>query len=572
LYVTAKSLVEIGSRPGKFPNKYDNPKSSRPKSAPSSSGSREKKEVPPASPPKAVVPSRTKSAGSGRTPRANVTAAYPFADSEFNAHEVITGTIDLEEDHAKGPSSPVSSGQPRVTPSFAILAPSVRRRLSARAFSDYAQGSATLRVSDIPAALAALGLHVGAGIPEALLAHARLSAAAAVAQGAPVADPKLRLFEWQDLVEKYVDQDKARKVAAHKEAVAQRVRMKIDSLAANAAAAHAVGGDTSEGQALVEALLSIEAIDGQSALDQADTVLNSAAGATMSETENQDDNENVDVAAEDAVYRALGRGIVEARNRLSKMSPEQKHAAGAGRYANRVKAAGTGAGVTGATRKRWDSTLSSALEPARNTASSKTTAASRIRSVPSKIGSQVRKDRASFKYNQRETDGSALRSVAKDKVEVLVSGKGRRQGSASTPENVDLTSGSSAMHIAQAFLSGPVGQQLGEMEGSYALQHQELIEKSGKADISEVEAEVQFLLSAPDVVRDYATLSEHELRVAAATEAAKQQQLLNYAERARRQGEEQNDEVDLPSEWVAHKGGYVADFGASQTGTAHFRR
>ena len=60
-------------------------------------------------------------------------------------------------------------------------------------------------------------------------------------------------------------------------------------------------------------------------------------------------------------------------------------------------------------------------------------------------------------------------------------GRGKR-GSAA-PEDTDLTSGSSAMHIADAFLRGPVGQSLAQMEqeqqsDSLSLQHQEFLNRS----------------------------------------------------------------------------------------------
>ena len=534
------------------------------------------------------MPSRGK-AVAGRSPRTNVTAAYPFADSVFNAAEVISG-----EAEAPPPGSPlagpaavsaaVSAAPPAgesAAPSFASLAPAVRRRLSARAFADWAQGSASVRVADVPAALGALGLGVGAGLPEAMLAHARLAAAAEKALGAPAVEPKLRLQEWQALVERYVDDGKARKVAAHKEAVAQRVRMKLDGLAANAAAAAAVqgvaaDGSTSEGAALVEALLTIGGVDGTSALDEADAHLTSASAAARCEAYGaNDDTEGeweggVDQAAEDAVYRALGRGIVEARNRLQLMSPAEKRAAGAGKFDSRVRSAGSRAGITGATTKRWDASLSSAVLPPHKAASRSATASS-MRTVQSKISSQVRRDRMQFRRHQGATKDAALKTVARDKVDVLVNGRGRRQTGASVtgPDGIDLTSGSTAMHIAHAFLQGPVGQQLGELEGgaSYALAQQPAV---GDSDSDDAAAEARFLLSAPlGGLRGAATLSDTELRVAAASEAARQQLIDARAAAVRRGAEEPRE---LPDEWVASNGGFAADFGAAVTGSKSYRR
>ena len=217
--ISAKSLVEIGSRPGKFPNKY-----TRPKSAPSSSEkvgaiATKSSNTSGSLSPKAAVPSRTKSAGNSRTPRLNATESYPFTDSDFNASELISGS--LEHEFVKAvPTSPSECA-----PSFQSLSPAVRGRLAARAFADYSQGSAALRLSDVPKAMAALGLSIRDDLHNALLARARVPPGSAESPKGdwPVPDPTVQLDQWKALVERYVDQDKSNKIAAHNEAVAQRV-------------------------------------------------------------------------------------------------------------------------------------------------------------------------------------------------------------------------------------------------------------------------------------------------------------------------------------------------------------
>ncbi len=339
----------------------------------------------------------------------------------------------------------------------------------------------------------------------------------------------------------------------------------MDNLARNAAVVSAVEGVTSgarhkgsDGEALVEALLSIEAIDGTSALEEADALLTTAAGGSVT-TANLGDDQAADLAAEDAVYKALGRGIVEARDRLSKLSPEQRKALGAGRYASKVLS-NTSAGVTGATRKRWDHTLTTHIA---SPVKASKVVSSKLRNIPSKIGNQVASDRSNFRYNQRQYSDAAYKTIAHSKLDAVLSGKAKRE-SVLKPEDVDLTSGSMAMHIAEAFLHGPVGQSLAamEQEHDFSLQHQEFLNRSlSKAeDMQRAVDEADFLLSAGDsTLRVPATLSAAELRFNAATEAAKQQREENIARRAHQQVETQ---PDLPSGWELKNGGFVAEFGS----------
>lgn len=350
----------------------------------------------------------------------------------------------------------------------------------------------------------------------------------------------------------------------------------MDNLARNAAAATAVEGKTSggscntgsDGEALVEALLSIEAIDGVSSLEQADLLLSSTVGVSGESFRAEADDKIADLAAEDAVYQALGRGIVEARNRLSSMSPEQRRRVGAARLTAKVQASGTGAGITGATRKRWDQTLSNQISPPVNASKS-----SKLKGVSSKIGGQVRSDRKNFRYNQSQYNDAALKSVAHNKVDVIVGGRGKR-GGMSLPEDTDLTSGSAAMHIADAFLRGPVGSSLAELESEadFNLQHQEFLNRSiptERGDMQRAIEEVDFLLSAGDFkLHAPAMLNEKELRYNAASEAARQQREDNEDRRQRRGVETQ---PELPSGWESKNGGFVADFNTTQ-GSAHFRR
>lgn len=214
---TAKSLIEIGNRPGKFSNKNDRNKTHQSKYV-SSSKSVESAEA--SSPSKPVVPSRSKSARGIRSPRLNVVEAFPFADSEFHAEELL---CDTHTEPIQRPATAPTSGQ---APSFCDLSPAVRNRLAARAFADYCQGSAALRVSDVPQAMAALGLVLPPDLHDAMLARARVPPGSSTpGPGAwPLADPTMQLKQFQSLLDKYVDQGKEQKIAAHNEAVAQRVR------------------------------------------------------------------------------------------------------------------------------------------------------------------------------------------------------------------------------------------------------------------------------------------------------------------------------------------------------------
>ena len=131
----AKSLVEIGNRPGKFPNKYDKT-GTRPKTAPSSSAAAAATatgDSPPASPTvKAAVPSRTKSSGSGRSPRLNATEVYPFQDSDFNAEDVISGNVEAPPSPSRSSAAAAPASPSQRAPSFMAQSPAVRKRLAAR--------------------------------------------------------------------------------------------------------------------------------------------------------------------------------------------------------------------------------------------------------------------------------------------------------------------------------------------------------------------------------------------------------------------------------------------------------
>jgi hypothetical protein len=202
-----------------------------------------------------------------------------------------------------------------------------------------------------------------------------------------------------------------------------------------------------------------------------------------------------------------------------------------------------------------------------------------MKNVPSKIGKQVRTDRSNFKYNQGQNTDAALKSVAHTKVEILINGRGKR-GAVTSPEDIDLTSGSSAMHIADAFLRGPVGQSLADLEreseADFSLQHQEFLNRSlsgERRDMQSAIDEVDFLLSAGDFklnpqARDARSMNEH--RFNAASEAARQQREEN--ERLRRlRGADADAKAELPSGWESKNGGFVAEFNTPQ-GAAHFRR
>ena len=387
---------------------------------------------------------RSKSAGP-RSPRPDVTNLFPFADKEADTDRLLWSRPD--------------------GPTFFLLGAAARKRVAEKAFEDYAQGHAALPYSEVSAALSVLGLAVSKEL-RAMFQEKAITAAKQPGQvpGRVVREDWLKLVEQQVELHRRIMAEEFNKNAAD---VAKR-KMEIAAEIAHEQAqetsedAIKTASVRSEGDQLVKVLLSSDAMQALG-LDEASDALDEEATA--------------------AIQMALGKSLWEAHKRLRSMSGEERSEALSSR--NRG-----GKNVTTATRTRWNKALMATGEGARGAAAKvvggkavgvpgyKDNFASRVRRTESKIAAQVRADKARTKREGKLTSDSALRALAKEKVDAA-SGlhytaldypdppamrKKRplnKHPLRTSPEDTDLTSGSAASQIADAFLKGEVVQALG---------------------------------------------------------------------------------------------------------------
>ena len=266
-------------------------------------------------------------------------------------------------------------------------------------------------------------------------------------------------------------------------------------------------------------------------------------------------------AAQDAFHKALGKGILEAKYQLSQIPDDER---------KDILEGNTNRNITSATRNRMErfinrgdsSSRKLQKQSTRGKAIVKETLTSKMRKVQSKIANDVRKDKMEFKKKKMDWKDPAMKSIAKTKVDAMSNvtytsidypDKKTKEDlkqrnviplRGETPGNIDLKSGSASMQIADAFLKGPIGQEMASTENDYSLDLShggsgDYRESKGRTEHGEIEAmlESTFLLPVSSTTKE---ATERAMSVGVKLEHNKHQ---------------------VPENWELKSGGYVAEFG-----------
>lgn len=190
----------------------------------------------------------------------------------------------------------------------------------------------------------------------------------------------------------------------------------------------------------------------------------------------------------------------------------------------------------------------------------------RLRHVPSKIADFIRHDRDRHHQRVQRTSTAAKQVLAKKRVDDYMASipwglydplQSADRRPRRVPRDMDLSSGRSALEIAEAFLQGPVGRGLVDADGyRVAYQEEDLSPWQAQAAASQLLGLQSRSGSEKQKPKERSLTSSGEKKAAGFKTAQ---------EHALEREREEDAKAIYSSQWKSSQGGWVADFGPAHT-------